>query len=217
MITILMALYNGHEYMNESIESIQQQTYQDWELIIGINGHSLNSEIYQLAKQYENNKIKVVQFEEKGKSITLNKLIQYAKYKHIAIMDVDDIWYPYKLQYQVPFIKEYDVVGTQCIYFGDMNQSPNIPLYDISKFNMKLVNPMINSSVIIKKKLCYWDGLVDGIEDYDLWLRLWKDHKTFYNCPDILVKHRIHQTSSFNSKTFDVETLINKYERLEIK
>ena len=45
-----------------------------------------------------------------------------------------------------------------------------------------------------------WDNAHDGIEDYDLWLRLWKQKYRFYNCADVLVKHRIHQSSAFNAK-----------------
>ncbi len=204
-----MPIYNGIEFISDSVNSIKKQTYKDWELIIGINGHSLDSDIFKIAKEYEDDKIKVVQFLTKGKSNTLNQMLGYCKYNYIALLDVDDIWYPYKLQYQIPFIKEYDVVGTQCIYIGDLDTSPMIPYYDISKFNMKY-NPIINSSVIIKKELCYWDHTVDA-EDYDLWIRLNKLNKKMYNCPDILVKHRIHSNSAFNSKNQDINTLKMRY------
>jgi hypothetical protein len=64
----------------------------------------------------------------------------------------------------------------------------------------KLVNPIINSSSIIKKELCYWSSSCDGVEDYELWLKLRKAGKQFYNCKEILVKHRIHNASAFNAK-----------------
>jgi hypothetical protein len=73
-------------------------------------------------------------------------------------------------------------------------------------------NPMINSSVIIRKELCYWWSDEDGIEDYGLWIRLRKQNKTFYNCPDVLVKHRIHKTSAFNSQNQDIEKLKLRYD-----
>ena len=56
------------------------------------------------------------------------------------------------------------------------------------------------SSSIIRKELCYWNSNLDGIEDYDLWIRLRKDNKKFFNCKAILVKHRIHTSSAFNAK-----------------
>lgn len=211
MISILIPIYNGIEYIHESVTSIQNQTYTKWELIIAINGHPLNSPEYTIAKKYTSDKIKVVQFTEKGKSNTLNNMLKHCKYDYIALLDVDDVWHPYKLAYQLPFIEEYDVVGTQCVYFGDLTGSPSIPYYDISKFDMKF-NPMINSSVIIKKYLCHWYSDEDGIEDYGLWMRLRKQNKTFYNCPDTLVKHRIHRSSAYNSKPQNIEKLKLRYD-----
>ena len=74
-------------------------------------------------------------------------------------------------------------------------------------------NPVINSSVLLKKELCYWDKNYEGIEDYELWLRLRKQNKKFYNLPDILVRHRIHKTSHFNTQNHDIKMnkLINIY------
>ena len=66
-------------------------------------------------------------------------------------------------------------------------------------FNFLLVNPVINSSCLLKKELCWWEPN-NILEDYDLWLRLWREGRRFYNFPDLLVKHRIHRTSAFNAK-----------------
>ena len=202
MISILIPIYNGIEFINDSVQSVILQSYGEWELLIGINGHPVNSEIYQIAKNYEtqDNRIKVFDFYNiKGKSNSLNELIKYCKYDFVAILDVDDIWHKNKLEIQSKFISHYDVVGSNCVWFGDREGViPKIPIYDISNFNFSLVNPIINSSSIIRKELCYWNE--NGIEDYDLWLRLWKQKRCFFNCPEILVKHRIHNMSAFNSK-----------------
>jgi len=210
MISILLPIYNGIEFIEESVGSVLAQTFTEWELLIGINGHPANSEVYQNVKKYEdiyNNqekkeKIRVFDFFNiKGKSTTLNELIKHCNYNYVALIDVDDIWNVNKLEIQLPFLKlHYDVVGSQCLYFGDRFGSPFIPLDDISEYDFKQINPIINSSAIIKKELCYWNCQWDGIEDYDLWLRLFKQRKRFYNCKELLVKHRIHQESSFNSK-----------------
>jgi glycosyltransferase involved in cell wall biosynthesis len=199
-----MPIYNGIEFINESVSSILEQTYDKWELLIGINGHPENSEIYQVAKTFEDKnkdlcKIRVFDFYNiKGKSNTLNELIKYCKYDYIALLDVDDIWKPEKLEIQSFWLNDYDVIGSNCVWFGDRpGIVPSIPQYDFSNYNFANVNPIINSSVIIRKELCYWNE--NGIEDYDLWLRLRKQNKRFYNCPQILVKHRIHNTSAFNA------------------
>jgi teichuronic acid biosynthesis glycosyltransferase TuaG len=202
MISILIPIYNGIEFINDSVSSVLIQTYGDWELLIGVNGHNQNSEIFQKAKLYESidNRIKVFDFYNiKGKSNTLNEMIKYCRYNFVALLDVDDVWYYNKLEIQSKFLSNYDVIGSNCVWFGDIeNIVPKIPVNDFSNFNFTEVNPIINSSSIIKKELCYWNE--NGIEDYDLWLKLWKQKKRFFNCSEILVKHRIHRTSAFNSK-----------------
>lgn len=214
MISILMPIYNGIEFLEESLPTILYQTYNDWELIIGINGHPPNSDIYQKAKTYESDKIHVYDLENiKGKSEALNEMLKYTKYDWIALLDVDDKWLPKKLESQIPFMNNYDVIGTHCQYFGDRTNSPQIPIGDISKFNFIQVNPIINSSVLLKREFCWWDKNHDGVEDYDLWLRLWRQGKRLYNVPEIQVLHRIHQLSAFNARgnNLKVESLINKY------
>ena len=209
-----MPIYNGIEFIGESVSSILNQTYDQWELIIGVNGHPENSPVYKIAKEYEkkSDKVRVFDFHTiKGKSNTLNAMIQYCKYDHIALLDVDDIWHDEKLDVQSQMFGHYDVIGSNCVWFGDQNGVvPPIPVGDFSHYNFKISNPIINSSSIIRKHLCHWNE--NGIEDYDLWLRLRKQGCTFYNCKAILVKHRIHAASAFNSKGHhNVEELKSKY------
>jgi glycosyltransferase involved in cell wall biosynthesis len=204
MISILMPIYNGIEFIEESVSSVLEQTYDEWELIIGINGYPPNSEVYKIAKEYEkrSKKISVLDFSDmKGKAKTLNEMIMTCKYEYIALLDVDDIWHSEKLQIQSQMLGQYDVIGSRCVWFGDRAGTiPSIPVGDISNFDFTIVNPIINSSAIIRKKLCHWKKEWDGIEDYDLWLRLRKKGCKFYNFAEILVKHRIHKASAFNSK-----------------
>jgi glycosyltransferase involved in cell wall biosynthesis len=221
MITILMPIYNGIEFINESIESILGQTYEAWELIIGINGHQEGSKEYQIAKTYEKQckKIKVLDLHFiSGKSEALNEMVKYATYDYIALLDVDDIWHLNKLETQLQFVLEgYDVVGSRCIYFGTNTHLhgvvPSIPTGNISDNDFFEFNPVINSSAIIKKEHCIWDGYWNGIEDYNMWLQLRMMRKQFYNCQQILVKHRIHESSAFNSKGNGnrVPELLQKY------
>lgn len=203
MISILIPIYNGIEFLEEAIISVLNQTFTDWELLIGINGHEVNSNVFFKAKEMENksNKIKVYDFYKiKGKSATLNSMIPLCKYKYIALLDVDDIWFSKKLEIQSKLFKyNYDVIGSRCIWFGKVNGLiPKLPVGDISNFDFIRKNPIINSSCIIKKELCYWNE--NGLEDYDLWLRLKRENKKFFNCKKILIKHRIHNNSAFNGK-----------------
>jgi glycosyltransferase involved in cell wall biosynthesis len=184
------------------VSSIISQTLEEWELIIGINGHPPLSDVYLKAKQYElqNPKIRVLDLADiKGKSNALNVMIQYCNYNYVALLDVDDIWHPRKLEMQQYYLNVYDVIGTKCVYFGDIeNVVPQIPEGDLASFDFFSVNPIINSSVLIRKELCRW--VENGIEDYDMWLRLKKQGCNFYNLREVLVKHRIHKKSAFNAQ-----------------
>ena len=202
MISILMPIYNGIEFINDSVMSIIQQKYTNWELLIGINGHQPNSEVFKIAQKYAdlNSNIRVYDFMDiKGKSNTLNEMIKYCKYDWISLLDVDDKWLPDKLEKQVPYMEKYDVIGTNCRYFGERDNEPGVPFGDISEFDFRRCNPVVNSSCLLKKSLCWWDASC-VIEDYDLWLRLWKKGCKFYNVTDVQVLHRIHQESAFNAK-----------------
>ena len=215
MISILMPIYNGIEFIEESVGTIIMQTYKEWELIIGINGHEPNSEVYEHAKRMENlsEKIRVLDIVGiKGKSNALNEMITYCKYDWVSLLDVDDKWLPKKLESQIEYMRDYDVIGTNCKYFGELNIYPKIPLKDLGNFNFKSSNPIINSSCLLKKKYAYWND--NNVEDYDLWLRLWSQGCKFYNVESVQIMHRIHKQSAFNGKKDQkdaLKELLSKY------
>ena len=208
-ISILIPIYNGIEFLNQSLSSVIQQTYKNWEVIIGINGHSPDSTIEKKAievvsqlNKNNNFDIRIIYYNTNGKPATLNKMVIDTKYNFIALIDVDDLWICDKLQKQLPYLDIYDVIGTGCRYFGDTNHKPILPFGDLRYFNFFQFNPIINSSSIIRKDLCFWNDRWI-VEDYDLWLRLWKKNYKFYNVPTIEVLHRIHKKSAFNSNGND--------------
>ena len=144
MISILMPIYNGIEFIDESVLSVINQSYGQWELLIGINGHPPNSDVYQTAKKYQtekvesNKNIKVFDFPQiQGKSNTLNEMIQHCQYNYIALLDVDDSWHVDKLKIQSSLLNIYDVIGSNCVYFGDRNGVvPKIPVGYIGSFDL---------------------------------------------------------------------------------
>jgi teichuronic acid biosynthesis glycosyltransferase TuaG len=211
MISILMPIYNGIEFLDESVSSVINQTYPNWELLIGINGIALNSEddltIRNKIEQYHNDRIVIMGGMEKGKSKTLNTIVGRAKYDVICLLDADDVWLPTKLEKQLPYMEKYDVVGTNAQYFGERSDEAPIFLGQLPKEMFSFQNPLINSSIMLKKSDAYWDEKWECINDYDLYVRLLNQDKTFYNVAEILIKHRIHQASCF----------ANKYEWLRLK
>jgi glycosyltransferase involved in cell wall biosynthesis len=216
MISILMPVYNGIEYISESVESVLSQTFQHWELIIAVNGHEPDSFTYKIARDYADidNRIRVYDLSDiKGKANTLNHIISLSNYDYVAILDVDDIWLPTKLAVQAELLQkdQYDVVGTKCVYFENLEGVvPQIPDGDFSDFNFKLVNPVINSSAVLRKELAHWKEEFAGVEDYELWTRLRRANKRFYNFEDVLVKHRVHQNSAFNTQDHSAKIALIK-------
>lgn len=218
MISILMATYNGEKFIKESIDSILNQTFTEWELLIGFNGTTDNSK--EIVNEYEDYRIRIFDYSnDKGKAKTLNKLILESKYDWIAIQDDDDVWIENKLEKQIKFIGTYDVIGTMISYIDEnlnFKGQPNLEFKhdEIISKSLNGNNQIANTSAIFKKndalKINGWDIKIDGIEDFDFWLRLIKDGKKFVNLPDKLVLHRLHDKSNFNTKTFDINKILNK-------
>jgi glycosyltransferase involved in cell wall biosynthesis len=217
-VSILIPLYNGIEFLETSLSSIKNQTYSHWEVIIGINGHTIESEVYKRAKNYENEKIFVKWYPFKNKVDTLNEMVKDCNYDIICLLDVDDYWLETKLEKQIEILKKgkYDVIGTLCQYFGEQDI---INIVDIGELNPNIFysyNPIINSSIMMQKKDAVWRKLFNHmeLEDYDLWLKLNSEGKKFYNISEPLVMHRIHSDSAFNGRNnYLVNTLLSYWKR----
>ena len=206
-ISVVIPLYNGIEFLNEALSSVLEQTFTDWELLIGVNGHGPDGgdvfkQAVSLVDSKGSSKIRVINYPSaKGGAETLNLLAADSKSDWIAFLDVDDKWHPMKLLAQVHKIlnlkPEADIIGTNCSYFGRMSGSPAVftnGYVDISVF--KNYNPMINSAVVMRKSLVDFKGI---LYDYDLWCRLILQNKIFYNIPSFLTYHRVHDGSYYNT------------------
>ena len=220
--SILIPLYNGIEFLEETLESIKNQTFKDYEILIGVNGHPPNSSVFQHAKSLATSKTIVFDFPTlEGKAATLNALTEKAQADWIALCDADDLWMPEKLEVQkqcIHHFQEMDVIGSQCEYFGDMTGSPNIPLGNISSEDFWKANPLLHSSVILKKTLARWNPDNRILEDYELWIRLrYQKKATILNVPYVLMKHRIHKTSFFNTNNSQAVPNLLKTLREEIE
>lgn len=221
MISILLATYNGQNYIQQSIDSILNQTFKDFELLIGFNGTTDNSK--NIVAEYGDSRIKVYDYgDDKGKAKTLNKLIKEAQFDWIAIQDDDDIWLPTKLENQVKFLEDFDVIGTQIQYIDKNSNIIGGVYLEINDRNIKQKslsgnNQIANSSSIIRKKAVEeingWDESLFGVEDYDLWLKLIRKDYKFKNLNEVLVLHRLHSNSNFNNTSRqenDLNLILNR-------
>ena len=216
MISVLLATYNGEKYLSSAIESILNQSFKDFELLIGFNGTTDGSK--EIPFRYNDSRIKTFDYgDDKGKSKTLNKLLNEAKYDWIALQDDDDIWINTKLEKQIQYTDGHDVIGTFIRYIdenGEMGGMPHLHTshYEIVNLSLCGNNQVANTSAIFKKsdamEICGWREGLDGIEDYDFWLRLIRNGKKFTNIPEQLVLHRLHTNSNFNTKKYDLSKIL---------
>lgn len=218
-VSILVPLYNGVEFLKECLESVQVQTFHEWEAIVGINGHGETGGdvalqvLDVLAELGGDPRIRMVIQGPPlhGKVESLNSLLKEVEAPWIALLDCDDKWHPHKLKAQLEALsgiaQEADIVGTQCVYFGEHQGSPHIPTGWIDAQHLVSVNPMINSSVLIRtevaKKLQWrYTPICDGVmEDYDFWMRAERTGYRLFNLSVPLTHHRIHAASAFNTRT----------------
>lgn len=116
MISVVMSVYNTEKYLEEAIDSILNQTYQDFEFII-VNDCSTDR-TWEILKDYEKrfSSIKLINNTENlGLTKSLNKALAIAKGEYIARMDADDISEPNRFERQLAYFKEHqsiDILGT---------------------------------------------------------------------------------------------------------
>lgn len=205
-VSVILPLYNGVEFVLQAMASVVNQTHEKWELIIGINGHPPNSVVEEHVNHlkklffFHQHQIHIKYYDTQGSPATLNAMAKDAKYEYIAFIDADDYWDATKLEKQLKYVNKYDVIGTQCLYIGVLNNTfkPGIPYYDVtSRHDIFASNPMIHSSILMKKELVNFEN--HFVYDYNLWFKLFLEKKKFFNIPEVMVYHRVHGNSAFNN------------------
>jgi glycosyltransferase involved in cell wall biosynthesis len=210
-ISILTPVYNGVEFLEQCIRSVRSQTFIDWDMWIGINGHGSDGGAVayiaqELAKTDPRIHVVVQGPPLKGKVESLNHLLSLTSAPWISILDCDDLWEPAKLETQVHAIHStaHDavVIGTFCQYFGERYAKITLESGYIDPVVLEDHNPIINSSAIIQRSFCHWElnDMNFAMDDYHLWMKICLSGGKLYNIPNYLTWHQIHRTSAFNSK-----------------
>ena len=212
-ISILMGIYNCEKTLDIAINSIINQTYENWELIMCDDGSS--DQTYLIAQKYAEkypNKIVVLKNEKNIRlAATLNKCAQYATGKYIARMDADDISVENRLEKQVYFLEEhleYDLVGTYMKAFDDAGERNIIPIKaKPQKTDLPKFNPFHHATIMMKKSTFDTLGgyhvskLTTRAEDVDLWFRFYKQGFCGYNLSEPLYLVR-EDTETFHRRTW---------------
>jgi glycosyltransferase involved in cell wall biosynthesis len=203
-ISVIVPSYNSERYLRESIESILNQTFGDFELIIVNDGSTDSSP--EIIKEYSK-KDRRVKFLNNPKNLglqkSLNKAISEAKGKYIARMDADDISLPTRLETQYNYLeknKDVFLVGSSAwIIDEDGKRIGALRKFDVpNKIKSKLEkrNPIIHPSVMFRAeaRFRYRDKFVCS-EDYDLYLRILSKGLKITNLEEFLLEYRISKDS----------------------
>ena len=203
-VTVLMPAYNAGKYIAEAIESVLQQTFKDFQLLIINDGSTDNTE--EIIRSFKDERILLMNQSHKGIAVALNKGLSKANSIYIARFDADDICFPERLQKQVTFLEnnpDFITIGCEAEYISEDGQH----LFDFKcvghtheEITQKIYSycPFIHSSVMYRKKPVSLAGgyseHAHNFEDYFLWIQLLKYGK-FYNLPQQLIRVRFNPAS----------------------
>ena len=206
--SIIIPVYNAEKTINKCLESVLNQTYKNYEVII-INDGSTDKSLDVIKQFFCINSVDdnwyIIDNENQGVSVSRNEGIIKAKGEYIAFLDSDDSWSEEKLEKQLLFIKEkkINILGTAIRY--------NDKYCDYIKYNFKdilLSNRLCTSSVLVKKQLLLKCGLFDEkmsySEDYRLWLTIAKIHP-IYLLNELLTFYNVDNTNGLSSKKWLME------------
>lgn len=199
-ISILMPCYNNAPYVAEAIESMLNQTFTDFELIVLDDCSSDNSE--EVIKSFTDKRIVYHRNEQNtGLANNLNIGLQMARGKLIARMDGDDISLPERLQTQVDFLEAHpdiDLCSCGMEMFGKDNKVwLREPDPEDVKITMLFYSPILHASAMWHREAFDRHGLIYRqeafpAEDYDLWARAVANGCRLANIPQVLYRYRIH-------------------------
>lgn len=178
MVTIGLPFYNAEKYLALAIESVLQQTYTDWELLLLDDGSTDNS--LSIAQSYaqKDSRIKVIS-DGKNKNLAtrLNELPSLAQGLYLARMDADDIMHPARIERQLAVLEthpEIDVLGTNAYIINDENAVIGTRYPLTPENTLTRVKSFIHPTIIAKKQWFLenpYDTKALRMEDAELWYR----------------------------------------------
>lgn len=203
-VSVIMGVYNCKNFklLNESVQSIIDQTYTDWEFIICNDGSTDNTldELKKISQLDE--RIKILSYDQnKGLETALNTCLKEATGKYIARQDDDDISYPDRFEKEIDFLKnnpKYSWVGTIAKVYDDEGIYGTYKLVEKpEKKTFLWASPFLHPSVIFRKEaLDACNGYRIGkelkrCEDYDLFMRMYAAGMIGYNMQEELYQYKV--------------------------
>lgn len=180
-ISVIIPTYNHVEFIEETLDSVFDQTYQNIEVIV-VNDGSPDQTADRLQPYIEKGLIRYFEKENGGQADARNFGLQKATGRAIAFLDDDDIWPGDKLtwQYDQLFSSSYAAVGGECGYLVDSSRTPPQTNGQTSEITLERLfsgNPFVSpGQVLIRAEALQEIGGFDtdiwGADDLDLWMRL---------------------------------------------
>lgn len=228
LVSIVTPLYNSEKFIEETIESVLKQTYNNWEmLIIDDCSTDLGPDI---VKKYSEKdlRIKYIKMEKNsGAALCRNKAIELSKGEFIAFLDSDDLWSERKLEKQLKFMKANGYAITFHSYEqidedgAKLNKIIKAPLKPVTYRSYLLNNPIgcLSGMYNIKKIGKQYMPLLQNREDTAFWLKLLKIEKKIYGFNETLAQYRVRKNSLSSKKIKLIKyhwTLYRKVEKLTL-
>lgn len=208
LVSIITPVFNSEKYLSETIQSVLNQTYVYWELIL-VDDCSTDTS-FEIAKTFERKdaRIKIYQLtENKGAGIARNFGIKKAKGRLIAFLDADDLWMPEKLQKQISFMvdkKCYVSYSSYRLMDEDGTLQPKI-VHALSELTFKKLlksnyignlTGMYNAEVLGK----IYSPAIRKRQDWALWLAALKTEKRALGMQEPLAYYRLRKGSVSKNK-----------------
>lgn len=218
LVSIITPLYNGQEFIGQSIESALAQTYRNFELLI-INDGSKDGSYEAVSPYLKDPRLIYIERENGGVGAARNTALARASGKYIAFLDQDDLWTTDKLAVQVPVLEQNPdiaLVYSNQDFIGDDNKIIDYPWETgisgycfremIEKNWISVLTVLVRKSVIDEVGPFKED--ISGTDDYEMWLRVTLKHKIEY-IDQILAHYRFHEVN-FSKNLFKMTELFLK-------
>ena len=222
IVTIVLPVYNAEVFIGESIRSVVEQSFQDWELII-VDDASVDTSVERV-KIYsvEDERIRLIQLNKNsGAAVARNIAIEHARGRYIAFLDSDDIWLTHKLMRQFAFMQQTGAVFTCSAYEKiDVNGNPlgqvgvpaKVEYSDLLKTcSIGCLTAMYDTEYFGK---IYMPNIRKR-QDFGLWLELLKKTKYVYGINETLAKYRVRSDSISANKLNAAQYTWRLYRDLE--
>jgi glycosyltransferase involved in cell wall biosynthesis len=222
-ISVLMPVYNCSNYIYDSIFSILNQTFSNFELII-IDDCSTDNTV-DIIKNINDQRIKLIEKQQNtGCTKSLNFALKFATGKYIARMDGDDISFSDRLEKQYQFMEaNSDVILCGGGYEVINSDKKFIPYLSHEELLFDMINhcPFAHPTImirneILKKNQINYDPNFEPAEDYEMWTRL-SEYGKIANIPDKLIKYRIHEQQTTNLRALQQSEITRKISLNHVK